>query len=72
MAQYQLVKNSAHLYADSREAAAALSAYVAEWVGFAAYELAPVLGAPDRAVIGYQVRVKDTDGFGLGYLVPVE
>ena len=32
------------------------------------YEVMPVFGAPDRAVIGFVARVKDLDGFGLGYV----
>lgn len=70
MPRIQMVKPP-HTFGDIRDAVAALAAYVAEWSGYSQYEVRPVFAAPDRAVIGYQVRVMDLDGFFLAYLAPL-
>ncbi len=58
-----------HTFADIRDAAGALSAYVAAWSGYLQYDIRAVFSS-ERAVIGYQVRALDVDGFGVGYLAP--
>ena len=60
---------TAFLYGDVREAAEAIAAYDAN-VGFQ-YEISLRFNS-ERGIIGHDVRVKDPDGFGLGYLVQVE
>lgn len=60
---------SAFMYDGVREAAEAIAAYDAN-VGFQ-YEI-NLRHNSERGIIGHEVRVKDPDGFGLGYLVQVE
>lgn len=52
----------------ARDAIDAISAYEATITIEVQYEVKAAFGAPGRTLIGYQARVIDLDGFGLGYL----
>lgn len=66
------VSKSPHLFPDVRAAVSALSALVNNWTGYQQYEISAVHTGGERAFAGFNVRVKDFDGFGVGYVVPVE
>lgn len=57
----------ARVFDDASEAAQALVAFESGTEGFYQYELTAVFDN-NRDVVGFQVRVKDLDGFGVGYV----
>lgn len=54
---------------DASEACHFLSAFESGTEGFYQYEVSAFFDA-DRNVAGYHVRVKDLDGFGVGFVHP--
>ena len=70
MTTYSVEPNSAHTFADARDAIDAISAYEADEVAFLAYAVEPVFEGGERTLVGYKARVSDLDGYTLGFLSP--
>lgn len=59
-----------HTFPDLLAAVTALAGFVGEWSSLLQFEVSAVFDGGERAFAGYQVRAKDLDGFGVGYIRP--
>lgn len=64
-----MIQRTPHLFANHREAVAALSAYVAAWSNDLNYEVVAQRGE-GVAFTGYHVRAKSYTGDIVGYIAP--
>lgn len=57
-----------HTFPDLLAAVTALAGFVGEWSSLLQFEVSAVFDGGERVFSGYQVRAKDMDGFGVGYI----
>lgn len=62
------LQHAPHLFANVGDAVAALSAYLAEWSGYLAYDIAPVCTGTERAYDGFTVQARKFTGEPVGYI----